>query len=208
MQCNLYPFLSLSSAYTYTYTIFFIIFFTGYGQMDSYARRKRRDRKRFPRDNHPYPYPYPYPQPQPDFNNWPRHMNNSVAHGTLLIDKHFQREAHPSHDEDYEMGMSPGHETPLHPPLINTEAKESNSTTDGPTIIVRGEEIGIVVVVLLLWVGAIILFFNRWGKIRMLEPYQPKFCENHRPSCPMADVTGMPHCPVSWELSNTSKCLF
>lgn len=36
-------------------------------------------------------------------------------------------------------------------------------------------EIGIVVLVLLVWVGAIALFFNRWGKIRMLLPYQPDY---------------------------------
>uniref|UniRef100_A0A1B0A092 DUF4808 domain-containing protein n=1 Tax=Glossina pallidipes TaxID=7398 RepID=A0A1B0A092_GLOPL len=34
----------------------------------------------------------------------------------------------------------------------------------------------------MLWVGAIALFFNRWGKIRMLEPYQPKFQQQHRAS--------------------------
>lgn len=40
---------------------------------------------------------------------------------------------------------------------------------------VRGVEVGIVVVVLLVWAGAIALFFNRWGKIRMLLPYQPDY---------------------------------
>ncbi|BES96765.1 Hypothetical protein NTJ_09578 [Nesidiocoris tenuis] len=40
---------------------------------------------------------------------------------------------------------------------------------------VRGVEVGIVCLVLLVWVGAIILFFNRWGKIRMLLPYQPDY---------------------------------
>nr|XP_018914534.1 PREDICTED: uncharacterized protein LOC109042317 isoform X1 [Bemisia tabaci]XP_018914535.1 PREDICTED: uncharacterized protein LOC109042317 isoform X1 [Bemisia tabaci]XP_018914536.1 PREDICTED: uncharacterized protein LOC109042317 isoform X1 [Bemisia tabaci]XP_018914537.1 PREDICTED: uncharacterized protein LOC109042317 isoform X1 [Bemisia tabaci] len=40
---------------------------------------------------------------------------------------------------------------------------------------VRGIEVGIVLMVLLVWVGAIILFFNRWGKIRMLLPYQPDY---------------------------------
>ncbi len=29
----------------------------------------------------------------------------------------------------------------------------------------------------MVWVGAIILFFNRWGKIRMLIPYQPDYKE-------------------------------
>lgn len=52
---------------------------------------------------------------------------------------------------------------------------------------VRTEEVLIVVLVLLLWVGAIALFFNRWGKIRMLEPYQPKF-QQHRASCPLVEI--------------------
>ncbi len=39
-------------------------------------------------------------------------------------------------------------------------------------LVVRGEEVAIVVVVLLLWVAAIALFINRWGKIRLMEPYQ------------------------------------
>ena len=41
--------------------------------------------------------------------------------------------------------------------------------------VVRAEEVGIVVVVLILWVAAIALFINRWGKIRQMEPYQPYF---------------------------------
>lgn len=54
-------------------------------------------------------------------------------------------------------------------------------------IVVRAEEILIVLLVLILWVAAIALFFNRWGKIRMLEPYQPKFQQQHRSSCPLVD---------------------
>ncbi|XP_067633286.1 uncharacterized protein [Eurosta solidaginis] len=42
-----------------------------------------------------------------------------------------------------------------------------------PTI--RAVEIGIVLIVLMFWAGAIALFFNRWGKIRMLLPYQPDY---------------------------------
>jgi hypothetical protein len=38
--------------------------------------------------------------------------------------------------------------------------------------VVRPEELGIVLVVLMLWVAAITLFINRWGKIRLMEPYQ------------------------------------
>lgn len=40
---------------------------------------------------------------------------------------------------------------------------------------IRGVEVGIVVLVLIVWAGAIALFFNRWGKIRMLLPYQPDY---------------------------------
>ena len=43
--------------------------------------------------------------------------------------------------------------------------------------VVRPEELGIVLVVLLLWVAAITLFINRWGKIRLMEPYQVTFIE-------------------------------
>lgn len=64
--------------------------------------------------------------------------------------------------------------------------------TAGPKIIVRTEEVLIVVAVLLLWVGAIALFFNRWGKIRMLEPYQPKFQQQHRSSCPLVEIEAIP----------------
>jgi len=40
---------------------------------------------------------------------------------------------------------------------------------------VRFVEFGLVAMALVLWVGAIILFFHRWGKIRMLLPYQPDY---------------------------------
>lgn len=66
---------------------------------------------------------------------------------------------------------------------------EQNCVT-GP-IVIRTEEAFIVICVMILWVAAIALFFNRWGKIRMLEPYQPKFHEEeHRPSCPMVELAG------------------
>ena len=58
----------------------------------------------------------------------------------------------------------------------------------GSKIIVRPEEALIVILVLILWVGAIGLFFHRWGKIRMLEPYTPKFEADHRPSCPLVSM--------------------
>ncbi|KAF5307100.1 hypothetical protein FQR65_LT07159 [Abscondita terminalis] len=65
----------------------------------------------------------------------------------------------------------------------------TNPGIDGPVVIVRAEEVLLVVLVLTLWVAAIALFFNRWGKIRMLEPYQPKFQQSHRPSCPLAPLS-------------------
>jgi hypothetical protein len=59
----------------------------------------------------------------------------------------------------------------------------------GSKIIIRPEEGFIVVLVLLLWIGAIGLFIHRWGKIRMLEPYIPKFeQESHRPSCVLSNL--------------------
>ena len=47
---------------------------------------------------------------------------------------------------------------------------------------VQAEEVGIVLVVLLLWAAAIALFINRWGKIRQMEPYHPYVEETEAPS--------------------------
>ncbi|KAH8350126.1 hypothetical protein KR067_001391 [Drosophila pandora] len=54
-----------------------------------------------------------------------------------------------------------------------TNTLTHGTTRELPTI--RGVEIGIVLIVLMVWAGAIALFFNRWGKIRMLLPYQPDY---------------------------------
>lgn len=59
-------------------------------------------------------------------------------------------------------------------------------------VVVRAEEALIVVFVLVLWIAAIALFFNRWGKIRSLEPYQPKFQQQHRQSCVIVEPTPLP----------------
>lgn len=76
-----------------------------------------------------------------------------------------------------------------------------NFFPDGPVVIVRVEEVLLVVLVLIIWVAAIALFFNRWGKIRMLEPYQPKFHQQpHRPSCPLAPLSPP---VISSQVSNT-----
>lgn len=67
----------------------------------------------------------------------------------------------------------------------------------------RTEEVLIVGLVLVLWVGAIALFFNRWGKIRMLEPYQPKFQQQHRSSCPLVDIESLS--PINHPRSSFSR---
>ena len=127
-------------------------------------------------------------------NDWPYERSVNAS-------RPYSASAHPS-SQWAERNRHPGQATPLGQPGFiphdnGGSEKPVNGTGTGRTIIVRGEEIGIVLVVLLLWVGAIVMFFNRWGKIRMLEPYQPKFCEDHRPSCPMAEVTSIQQYPVS-----------
>ncbi|XP_037780857.1 uncharacterized protein LOC119577200 [Penaeus monodon] len=76
---------------------------------------------------------------------------------------------------------------------------------------VRAEEVGIVLLVLAVWMFAIALFFNRWGKIRMLEPYQEPYKEappqllQHRPSCPMADPYALPTNPLKIEHNGRNR---
>lgn len=76
--------------------------------------------------------------------------------------------------------------------LVLTHFYTHTNITAGPKIIVRTEEVLIVLAILILWIGAIALFFNRWGKIRMLEPYQPKFQQQHRSSCPLVEMESIP----------------
>ncbi|KAG5683714.1 hypothetical protein PVAND_012979 [Polypedilum vanderplanki] len=68
---------------------------------------------------------------------------------------------------------------------VGNESTLSNDTFtfQGNKIVVRPEEALIVIFVLILWIGAIGLFFHRWGKIRNCEPYTPKFEADHRNSC-------------------------
>ena len=47
---------------------------------------------------------------------------------------------------------------------------------------IREDEVVIVVLVLCAWIGCIFIFFNKWGKIRMLEPYQPQYKESFHAS--------------------------
>ncbi|CAG4956483.1 unnamed protein product [Colias eurytheme] len=84
------------------------------------------------------------------------------------------------------------HPTPVTPYPVQSRGNMSITEIDGSAIVVRAEEALIVAFVLLLWVAAIALFFNRWGKIRMLEPYQPKFQQQHRQSCVLAETVSVP----------------
>ncbi|KAJ8731578.1 hypothetical protein PYW07_004742 [Mythimna separata] len=92
----------------------------------------------------------------------------------------------------------------LHPPSSTSRVNASLADIDGSGVVVRAEEALIVAFVLLLWVAAIALFFNRWGKIRMLEPYQPKFQQQHRQSCALAEnsVSVPPHQTAESECLN------
>ncbi|XP_071446856.1 uncharacterized protein [Hetaerina americana] len=62
----------------------------------------------------------------------------------------------------------------------------------GGTFQVRGIEVCIVLLVLAVWAGAIALFFNRWGKIRMLLPYQPDYKEQMKAAAAAAAAGGPP----------------
>ncbi|XP_063587571.1 uncharacterized protein LOC134764834 [Penaeus indicus] len=64
----------------------------------------------------------------------------------------------------------------------------SPPTVSVGTAKVRAEEIGLVLLVLMLWMGAITLFINRWGKLRMLEPYQPAYTAPVPPPRPAPQV--------------------
>lgn len=81
-----------------------------------------------------------------------------------------------------------------------------------PMATVRVEEVVLVALVLLLWGGAIALFFKSWGKIRMLEPYQPKFNQQpHRPSCPLGSPTPsstLPRPPKGITVSHVASFTF
>ena len=60
---------------------------------------------------------------------------------------------------------------------VPTTTPSNISKNPQQNIQVRGVEVGIVLLVLVVWIAAIALFFNRWGKIRMLLPYQPDYKE-------------------------------
>ncbi|XP_021966934.2 uncharacterized protein LOC110862087 [Folsomia candida] len=58
---------------------------------------------------------------------------------------------------------------------------------------VRLVEVSLVGMALILWAGAIVLFFHRWGKIRMLLPFTPDYKEMKRTTSICANCSMTPH---------------
>lgn len=81
----------------------------------------------------------------------------------------------------------------------------SREATNNPvrSLVVRDEEIVIVVLVLTVWVAVLLLFFNKWGKIRMLEPYQPQY--QREPQFSRASSLGAPPILVKGDLQRLSS---
>ncbi|XP_072949068.1 uncharacterized protein [Epargyreus clarus] len=72
--------------------------------------------------------------------------------------------------------LEPPRTSPQQDGVLGTPRSSVTPPEPSPTFpTIRGVEIAIVVLVLMVWIGAIALFFNRWGKIRMLLPYQPDY---------------------------------
>ncbi|XP_033177094.1 uncharacterized protein LOC100742517 isoform X1 [Bombus impatiens] len=77
----------------------------------------------------------------------------------------------------------------------------SNGSPELGAVILRAEEALIVIFVLFLWAAAIALFFNRWGKIRMLEPSQPKFLPQDEQNCTTIEQNQLQRCLTRMQLS-------
>ncbi|CAO1313906.1 unnamed protein product [Diamesa hyperborea] len=103
-----------------------------------------------------------------------KHLSRPIVFRTLG-----EIEESPRTSPQQDLSLMIGNGPPI-PPLTNVLIKNinnplSNNTTSRELPTIRGVEVGIVLVVLMVWAGAIALFFNRWGKIRMLLPYQPDY---------------------------------
>ncbi|XP_049873301.1 uncharacterized protein LOC126371906 isoform X2 [Pectinophora gossypiella] len=80
--------------------------------------------------------------------------------------------------------LEPPRTSPQQDGGVGTARPSTGPPDPSPTFpTIRGVEIGIVVLVLIVWIGAIALFFNRWGKIRMLLPYQPDYKQEQLKVC-------------------------
>ncbi|XP_071867997.1 uncharacterized protein [Bombus fervidus] len=116
--------------------------------------------------------------------------NRSRGHVTVSLHKHqdVNRSGHVTKIE-LELMEAPD-DTILVGPIpseLNITGEINSTYSDGNpelgAVILRAEEALIVIFVLFLWAAAIALFFNRWGKIRMLEPSQPKFLPQDEQNC-------------------------
>ncbi|XP_065173372.1 uncharacterized protein [Atheta coriaria] len=97
--------------------------------------------------------------------------------------------------------------SPCQPPKTTTQQDVTSESpaSDAPDVeyptssstVSTWVEIGIVLIVLLVWVAAIALFFNRWGKIRMLLPYQPDYKQDQ------LKVPGTAACAAAVAAGNT-----
>ncbi|XP_047735517.1 uncharacterized protein LOC125177585 [Hyalella azteca] len=77
----------------------------------------------------------------------------------------------------YDMGAHHiycGHH-PYHQGLVNNSWSREGAAFQVGSEWIRADEVALVIIVLMLWFGAITMFINRWGKLRMLEPYQPAY---------------------------------
>ena len=73
---------------------------------------------------------------------------------------------------------------------VSTESYDSKDQAHNySNLLVKPEEIIIVVLVLLIWIGVILLFVRKWGKIRGLEPYTPSFDRNNSTTSAMMPLT-------------------
>lgn len=127
-----------------------------------------------------YPPPYPGPPVVPIYPVLTKNHNN---YASMIVDPSGLPPLSPPPFE-YDPDANP---SPAFPSIITDGEMATPSGLN-----VRAEEIGLVLLVLLLWAGAVALFFNRWGKIRMLEPYQPKFIDAPRGSLAVAVAAAGP----------------
>lgn len=131
--------------------------------------------RNYPERLHPPPYPGSSVIPI-----YPVLSKNHNNYASMIVEPSLD----PSSSQEFDPDAIP---SPAYPAITDGEM----ATPSG--LNVRAEEIGLVLLVLLLWAGAVALFFNRWGKIRMLEPYQPKFIDAPRGSLAIAAAsTGTP----------------
>ena len=53
-----------------------------------------------------------------------------------------------------------------------------SDTDSDSSLVVHPGEVTLVALILLVWIGAIALFLHKWGKIRILQPSEPRYKHN------------------------------